>query len=373
MTVSYFSLDPAIIHLNHAAVGPWPDATVAAVCSFANQNGSQGSLDYPQWLGQETSLRTLLAKLINAPSADDIALLKSTSEGLSQVAYGLDWQHGDNIVSIAQEFPSNRIVWESLKSKGVEIRLLDLDATNNPEQDLIASCDGRTRLMAVSSVQYASGRRLQLQLLGEFCRRQQILFVIDAIQSLGAIPFDVVSCQADVVVADGHKWMLGPEGVALFYCRRELRHQLKLHQFGWHMVEAMGEFDRTEWQPATTARRFECGSPNMLGIHALHASLSLILEIGIEPIASLIENNAHTIIKQIDNLGFELLTPRNRECRAGIVTFQVPDVNNQMLYHALMKEQVLCAYRSGGIRFSPHFHNTPEQIQMAFHRLVKLI
>lgn len=371
--MSDFSLDPDIIYLNHAAVAPWPTCSVEEVVAFAHQNGTYGSQNYLQWLAKEDELRTLLAQLINAPSKDEIALLKSTSEGLSFVAYGLDWQVGDNIVSVAQEFPSNRIVWESLQSRGVELRLLDLESSKQPEEALLALCDERTRLISVSSIQYANGRKTDLNTIGDYCRSKDILFVVDAIQSLGASPFDVVQCKADIVVADGHKWMLGPEGLALFYCRESIRQRLKLNEYGWHMVEAMGDFDQKEWQPADSARRFECGSPNMLGVHALHASLTLLLDQGIESVSSRIEELTQFIIDQIDLLGFQLLTPRAREMRGGIITFFVPDQDNQLLYQALMEQRVMCAYRGGGIRFSPHFHNTETQIMEAFNRLKCLL
>jgi selenocysteine lyase/cysteine desulfurase len=362
-----------MIYLNHAAVAPWPERTVTEVVRFAQENGFNGSAHYAHWLGVESELRRLLAELINAPSVDDIALLKSTSEGLSAVAYGLDWRAGDNIVSIAQEFPSNRIVWESLQNQGVELRLLDLNCSDDPENDLLTLCDENTRLLSVSSVQYAAGQRLKLQVLGDYCKAHDTIFVVDAIQSLGAIPFDLSACHADIVVADGHKWMLGPEGVALFYCHATLRRQLKLHQFGWHMVESMGDFDRTDWQTAQSARRFECGSPNMLGIHALHASLSLIHEIGLSKISADINRNTDHIIEQVDAAGFELLTPRASFKRAGIVTFRVPDRDNQALYQGLMQQQVMCAYRGAGIRFSPHFYNHENEIKNAFKRLSGLL
>ncbi|MET0062635.1 MAG: aminotransferase class V-fold PLP-dependent enzyme [Candidatus Thiodiazotropha endolucinida] len=371
--MSLFSLDPAMIYLNHAAVAPWPERTVAEVVRFAQENGFKGSSHYARWLGVESELRRLLAQLINAPSDNDIALLKSTSEGLSIIAYGLDWQSGDNIVSIAQEFPSNRIVWESLRNQGVELRLLDLNRSQDPEKDLIALCDDKTRLLSVSSVQYAAGERLQLKGLGEYCRTHEVIFVVDAIQSLGAFPFDLSECHADIVVADGHKWMLGPEGVALFYCDSALRPRLKLHQFGWHMVESMGDFDRIDWQPADSARRFECGSSNMLGIHALRASLSLIHELGLNRISTDIIRNAEFVIDQVDTAGFELLTPREPLKRAGIVTFRVPDRDNHALYQGLMQQQVVCAFRGGGIRFSPHFYNHEEGIETAFKRLSELL
>ncbi|MDJ0806532.1 MAG: aminotransferase class V-fold PLP-dependent enzyme [Gammaproteobacteria bacterium] len=367
--MNLFNLDPEIIYLNHAAVAPWPTRTVDAVKAFAIENGRWGATDYSRWLETEHRLRNQLAQLINAPSEQDIALLKNTSEGLSIIAYGIDWKKGDNIVSIAQEFPSNRIVWESLRSRGVTLKLLDLPNSVCPEKELLKLCDERTRLVSISSVQYATGLRLDLQAVGRYCRSHGVLFCVDAIQSLGAIPFDVAENLADFVVADGHKWMLGPEGLALFYCRSEIRERLRLHQYGWHMVEHAGDFDRKCWQPADSASRFECGSPNMLGIHALSASLDLLLEQGIDSVQQRIAHLTAYMVEAVDRLGFELLSPRQPERRGGILTFRVPERDNQALQRHLMQQQVICAYRGGGLRFSPHFHQASDGIGQAFERL----
>lgn len=360
-----FDLSPSILHLNHAAVGPWPRRTVEAVARFAQENGRVGSKGYPRWQATEQRLRDRLAHLIGAASGEEIALAKSTSEALSIIAYGLDWQPGDNVVGIAEEFPSNRIVWESLHRRGVQWRALSLKELESPEEALLARCDERTRLIAVSWVQYAQGRRLDLSHLGRACRSRDILLCVDAIQGLGALPYDLARMPADFVVADGHKWMLGPEGIALFYCRPEVRSQLRLHQFGWHMVEAMGDFDRSDWRPASSARRFECGSPNMLGIHALEASLSLLEDIGLETIATAVAERIEHLTTLIDACGFELLSPRIPEHRAGILTFRVPGVDQQQLWRALMDQGLLCAARGGGIRFSPHFHTSFDQLDQA--------
>ncbi|EGV50397.1 aminotransferase class V-fold PLP-dependent enzyme [Candidatus Endoriftia persephone] len=363
-----FSLAPDIIYLNHAAVAPWPQSTVDAVVRFAQENGTLGATNYPAWQQEELALKSLLARLINAADDSEIALLKNTSEALSIIAYGLPWKPGENIVSIAQEFPSNRIVWESLASQGVELRLVDLQhSSGEPEEAIAEAIDQNTRLLSVSSVQYASGLRLDLGRLGKTCRKAGILFCVDAIQSLGAIPFDVQACQADFVVADGHKWMLGPEGVALFYVRPEVRDHLRLQQFGWHMVEAMMDFDRHDWRPAPDARRFECGSPNMLGIHTLAASLRLLLKTGIEQVAIRIRHNMDFALQQVSEYGFESLTPAAANRRAGILSFRIPGHDNQQIQQALMQQQVICAYRGGGIRFSPHFYNTANEIGDAFN------
>jgi selenocysteine lyase/cysteine desulfurase len=192
-----------------------------------------------------------------------------------------------------------------------------------------------------------------------------VLFCVDGIQGLGALPFDLAQIPVDFIAADGHKWMLGPEGLALFWVRPTLREALRLTQHGWHMVQDMGDFDRTDWQPAASARRFEAGSPNMLGIHALEASLSLLLEVGITTVADAIAERSARLVELIDRHGLELLSPRAPERRAGIVTFRVPDVDNQALYRALMQGDVMCASRGGGLRFSPHAYTPPEHLEQA--------
>ena len=367
-----FLLNEEILYLNHAAVAPWPRRTRDAVIRFAEDNALLGSKHYPQWVGVEQELRERLARLIHAPSPDDIALLKNTSEALSVVAHGLPWTNGDNIITSNEEFPSNRIVWESLAEQGVELRQADLHSgANNPEDALLALVDSNTRMIAISSVEYASGLRLDLVRLGEFCRENDIYFCIDAIQSIGAVEMDVQAIKADFVMADGHKWMLGPEGIALFYVRPELRHQLHLHQYGWHMVEEHMNFDAKSWQPAHSARRFECGSPNMLGIHALHASIGLLLEIGMDTVESRVLENSRYLIELINaHPELELITLDDDARLAGIVTFKRIGVESEGLYKYLMSNDVMCALRGGGIRFSPHFYIEKETLERAVQMVI---
>ena len=367
-----FPLDDSIVYLNHAAVSPWPQRTCEAVKRFARENTRFGAARYPDWQKTERKLRAQLAWLINAPSADDISLLKNTSEGLSTVAYGLDWQEGDNVITFKQEFPSNRVVWESLHRLGVETRLVDIANSDCPEQSLIDSCDDRTRLISSSSVQYATGLRVDLETIGAHCRQNDILFCVDAIQSLGAIPFDVQRVQADFVMADGHKWMLGPEGIALFYCRKELRQQLRLNQFGWHMLANAGDFGRSDWVPADSGARFECGSPNMLGIHALSASLDLIAELGIDTVYAQLMEKTALLIKLIEGspARFALLSDKAAARRSGIVLFEILGVDAQAAYRQLMNAGIICACRAGGIRLSPHFYTPSIAIEKAWQQIV---
>lgn len=361
-----FPQDTDLVYLNHAAVSPWPVRAGHAVQRFAEENVRQGALHYERWLEVEKNLRENLRVLLNANSADDIALLKNTSEALSVVAYGLDWRSGDAVIAARQEFPSNRIVWESLRERGVEVRLADLSATEPPEDALIGLADERTRLISVSSVQYGTGLRMDLARLGRFCRSNGILFCVDAIQSLGALRMDVQAIQADFVMADGHKWMLGPEGLAVFYTTPEGRERLRLSQYGWHMVERVGDYDRCDWRVAPTARRFECGSPNMFGVHALNASLSLLHETGMAAIErAVLDRTAQLIalIREQDDL--ELLTPVAADRHGGIVTFRHARADQTTLWRYLARHNVVCAQRAGGIRFSPHFYTPPERLVQA--------
>lgn len=361
-----FQLNADTLYLNHAAVAPWPKRTADAVCAFAAANAGIGARNYPQWIGVEQSLRDRLAGLINAPSSERIALVKNTSEALSFVAEGLPWQAGDNVLSIAQEFPSNRIVWEALADRGVELRLLDLYPSTDPEADLLALCDRNTRLISVSAVQYARGLRMDLERIGAHCRSHDILFCVDAIQQIGALPFDVQAIGADFAAADGHKWMLGPEGLGVFYVREEVQERLRINQFGWHMVEQVGNYDSTDWEIARSARRFECGSPNMLGIHALEASLSLIHELGMDHIQTQLANNVEYCHQLAGRQGLEILSPTEPERRSGIFTFLAPGVDQVKLQARLMQRGVICAPRGGGVRFSPHFYTSTDTLNQAF-------
>lgn len=366
-TAEEFPVTRHHVYLNHAAVAPWPRCAAEAVIAFADENLHHGAAGYPRWLETEQRLRTAGARLINAPAADDVALLKNTSEGLSVVAYGLEWQAGDNVVGIRQEFPSNRIVWESLARFGVGFRALDLASTDDPERELADLCDRRTRLLAVSAVQFATGQRLDIERLGAFCRRRDILFCVDAIQQIGALPFDVESARADFVVADGHKWMLGPEGVALFYSRPEARERLRLRQFGWHMREHPGDYEAdAPWEASRSATRFECGSPNMLGIHALSASLGLLQRQGMQRIGEAVLERSRLLTDwAVAHPDFVTLSPTEPTRRSGIVTVKHVRLPAERIHEQLGREGVVCALRGGGVRLSPHFYTPLTQLEEA--------
>jgi selenocysteine lyase/cysteine desulfurase len=349
-------------YLNHAAVAPWPKRTKDAVIAFAHENITYGASRYQLFNEKEDHLRRQIKALINAPSVDDIALLKNTSEAISVVAAGINWNRGDNIVTSAEEFPSNWIPWDAQKRHGVSLRKIDVRVPH-PEQALMDACDDHTRVLTISSVQFSSGIRLDLELLGDFCKANNILYCVDAIQSIGAHDIDVQKIQADFVMADGHKWMLGPEGLALFYVNAAIRDELNLCQHGWHMTATPENYDIQSWQPADSAKRFEPGSNNLLGIHALSASLNLIEELGMSYIeAELNARVSYLMDKLVELARIRLITPTDVRQRAGIAAFQVEGVDHQRLHKQLLEKRVICAYRGGAIRFSPHYYTSIQNI-----------
>lgn len=364
---SEFPQNENIIYINHAAVSPWPLRTAQAVQEFANENLTQGATAYDRWMEKEKQLRRQLKTLLNAPSTQDIAFVKNTSEALSFVAHGFPWKSGDNVIVTDQEFPSNRIVWEALAPRGVTVRTVSL--TGNAEQNIIDAIDERTRLLSVSSVQYATGFRLDLPTLGAACHDRGVALCVDAIQSLGVFALDVIKCKIDFVMADAHKWLMGPEGIGVFYCSESWREKLALHEHGWRMIEHPGDYDKKQWQPARSARRFECGSPNFTGIFALSASLSLIEEVGVDTISQRgLEHTAY-LLDELSKWSVDIISATLPQRRSPIVTFSPPGVDCEKLALRLRRRNVVCAYRGGGVRFSPHFYNTRAQLRRALEIL----
>jgi cysteine desulfurase/selenocysteine lyase len=362
------------LYANHAAIAPWPLSAANAVAAFAAENAAMAAQKYSRWLLRETRLREALGELLNVESADDIALLKNTTDGICTVANGVDWRKGDNLVLPADEFPSNRLPWLALERLGVEVREVDIRATAEPEQALLGRIDERTRVLAVSAVQWTDGLRLKLEILGRHCRQNDVLFFVDAIQQLGALQMDVQACGIDCLAADGHKWLLAPEGIAVFYCRDAWRDRLQLQQLGWHMVDEPYQFDRAQWQPDKSATRFEAGSPNMLGQVAMHASVTLLRDFGMPRVEALITENSRVLSTALAGMpGVVLSRPFDTDRVSGIVTFKTPQADQPAIYRELLNRGLVCALRGGGIRLSPHFYQSGEPVKAMLELIEEVI
>jgi len=361
-------------YLNHAAISPWPRCAAEAVAAFAEENLQRGPAGYRDWIRRESALRKALARLIGAPSADPIALLKNTTEGISAVAWGLDWRPGDNVVLPRGEFPSNRLPWLAQAAQGVQIREIDIRSAPDAEAALIAALDPRTRLLSVSAVQWSDGFRLDLQRLGEACRERQVLFFVDAIQQLGALPLDVDACRIDFLAADAHKWLLGPEGIALFYSSDRARGHLALRQMGWHMFDDPWNFQREDWTPASSARRFEAGSPNSAGQAAMNASVDLLLRYGQEAVAARILANTDFLVRRLGEIsGVAIASRCEPERRSGIVSFSSTAMSADDLCRKLREAGCTCAVRDGTVRLSPHFYQDETVLEDFMARLTSVL
>ena len=223
--------------------------------------------------------------------------------------------------------------------------------------------DTRTRALTINHVEFASGFRNDIQALGELCREHNIWFIVDAIQSLGAIEVDVKSCNVDILAADGHKWLLAPEGAAIFYCSDERREQLINTNIGWSSVVNPRDFLNYDLTQKPDATRFEEGSYNSVGLYGLKAAIDLLLDIGIPIIETRILELTAGLIVGLEAKGYRVITPKEDAERAGIVIFESEQYTPAEIYEMLYAENIITAERGSGVRVSPHFYNTVSEVE----------
>lgn len=363
-----FPVTSNLIYMNCAAVGPLSLPAAEAMIALAVDQREHGALHWRDWLEEYVKLREAAARLIGAAPAE-ISLLKNTSEGLSFVAQGLRWRAGDNVVTTDLEFPSNSTPWRNLDSRGVEVRVVRSREGAYGPDDVEALIDGRTRIVSVSSVAFHNGFAADLEAIGEICARRGVLFCVDAIQSVGVLPMDVRRYRIDFLAADGHKWMCGPEGCAIFYVAKEKLEELDVLEHGWMNVDRRGKFIDCAADLLPDGRRFEAGSLNTAGTYALRASIELLLETGIETIAEYVVGLASRFAERLEGIGWRVATPR--PIRSAIVGAIPPGVEPTLLrWHRHLEENgVVCAPREGMLRFSPHLYNEDAEVD----RVIELL
>src|SRR5262245_440103 len=305
---------------DHAAVAPLSGPAVRALAEWAADMAENGDVHERRWTQRVEHVRGLFGRLLNADPLD-IAFIKNTSEGVGIVAEGASWRPGDNVVIAEEEYPANVYPWLNLASRGVETRRVASRQGRLDIDDIRAAIDARTRILSLSFVEFASGFRNDLDTLGNLCRERGILFFADAIQGLGAQPIDVQRTPIDFLAADGHKWLLGPEGAGIFYIRRELVERLRPVGIGWNSVIHSRDFSRIDFQLKPHAGRWESGSLNVGGISALGASMELLLEVGIDRIAERVLELTDLLCRLVgDGPTLEVFSSRATEERSGIVS-----------------------------------------------------
>lgn len=358
-----FPVTERAIYLNHAAVSAPPKPTINAIQSQLADVSENGSVNFRSWLSVKESSRRLVAGMLGA-RPQQVAFMRNTSDGLSTVANGLDWRSGDNLVTFRGEFPSNLYPWLRLRdARGVEVRVCEERDGRVDVDELIRLIDGRTRIVAISQVQYASGFRADLERIGRAARVHDALLVVDVIQGLGVIPIDVEAELVDVAAGACHKWLLTPEGVGLLYLSARARERIQPTLVGWTSVPNPDDYGNYEqgWNQGTLA--WETGTAPMALIHGLEASLNLLNQVGVEQIQTYLETLTNHLCEQLQKTNYKVLSSRRAGEKSQIVCIQhTAGLSPMNLYSLLKSKNIITAPRGDRLRISPHFYNTIEEM-----------
>ncbi len=355
-------------YFDHAAVAPLSGPAQRAIARWNEDAAENGDAFYPGWMRQFQDCRQRAAQLVGA-GTEEIALVSNTTAGIGLVAEGYPWQPGDNCVLPDNEFPSNQYPWLNLASRGVEIRRVPTEGGIVPLEPLMAACDSKTRIVSVSWVAYASGWRQDLDKLTEAVHRRGALLFLDAIQGLGVFPIDVGRTPIDFLAADGHKWLLGPEGAGIFYIRRKHLDLLRPLGVGWNSVAHDRDFTRIELNFKNTAERYEGGSMNMAGFIGLGASLELLARFGQVAIRDRVLEVTDLACRRLRESGAIVDSFRSADRGSGIVTFRLPGRDPDALRRQCLERKVVLSCRAGKLRISAHAYNDATDIERLIEAL----
>lgn len=355
-------------YFDHAAVAPLPRPTADAIQAWAEDATTCGDLNWGRWSKCLEGVRCSAAGLLGA-DRQEIALVRNTTEGVTLVAEGFPWLPGDNVVLPANEFPSNRLPWTNLASRGVDVRLVPVDEGRLDLSRLAAACDGRTRMVAVSWVDYATGWRNDPAELAELAHRHGALLFLDAIQGLGVFPLDVRASGVDFLAADGHKWLLGPEGAGLCYVKKEHLDLLRPFGLGWNSVVRPREYSDPDPRVESSAARYEGGTWPMGGFVGFERSLEFLLSFEGEERAARVLEVSERLCERLRTAGAEIVSDRGPQRASGIVAFELPGREPHEVRRRCLERDVVLSVRDGRLRTSPHAYNNDEDAE----RLVEAI
>ncbi|NOT59029.1 MAG: aminotransferase class V-fold PLP-dependent enzyme [Acidobacteria bacterium] len=349
-------------YLNHAAVAPLALPVYEAMERHLRNQLEHGAAHYHDWSAAVKKTRELCASFINA-HVDEIAFAPNTSAGLAMMANGIDWRAGDNVVTAACEFPANIVPWQRIaREHGVEIRKAPERDGRLETEEIISLIDERTRVVTLSFVEYASGFRNDLATIGRVCRARDILFVVDGIQGLGALSLDVEACHIDALSADAHKFLLGPEGIALLYVSRRALERIKPTLVGWLSVERPFDMANHEQGWAPNATRFEPGALNTTGVIGLGAAIELFQSVGVEHIESYLLELTDYLCEGLRAKGYHVVSSRRAGEASAIVACQHEVHSAQSVYERLDAQGIITTARLGRLRISPHLYNTMSEL-----------
>lgn len=355
-----FPVRKSLVYFNHAAVAPLPRRVADAISAHNENLRDRGAADWRRWYGGIETAREKVARFIGA-GREEVAFLPNTSWGLNLVAQSFPWQRGDNVVSNDMEFPSNAYPWLLLERRGVECRLAENRGGRVNVDDIAAKVDGRTRVVAVSWVAFHNGWVFPIEEISRFCREREILFVLDAIQGLGALPLDVHAAGVDVLAADAHKWLLGPEGCTVFFVAESARDRVPPLFAGWWNIRHERGYLDYDLDFYSSARRYEPGTLATANIAGLAAAIDLLTETGPEIVRTRILEVNEILKRGLAERGWRIVSPE--PLQSGILAAALPDTDSRVLAKRFEELGIMTAPREGALRFSPHFYNDAREVE----------
>jgi selenocysteine lyase/cysteine desulfurase len=347
------------IYLDHASTSPIPGPARDSMTELIERISLEGFPPMEEVEAVSREARELAARLAGA-EPEEIAFVKNTSQGILLALQSIPWRAGDNVIVMKNAFPANIYPWLHLIPE-VEKRWVSLVGTDQAVREIESRIDDRTRALALDWVHFASGARLDLEMLCRLCRDRGIHFIVDAIQGLGAVPFDSSHC--DFMSSHAAKWMLGPIGIGVLFVSKKLLRDLVPANVGWISAEWEGFESLFPLPPVKTdASRYEEGSPNLIGIYGMRENLRLLLGLGIEAVWARILGLTDRLRAGLRDRGFEIWGPEEQSERSGIVSFRAPDRDTHAIFDRIQENGIKCSFREGHIRVSPHYYNTEEEI-----------
>jgi selenocysteine lyase/cysteine desulfurase len=363
-----FPIAARYAYLDHAAIAPLATPVRSTMDVFLARM-TEEPFELAHWERLRGQVRSRVAELLSV-GPESIAFTKNTTTGLGLVAAGLDWEAGDNIVGVDREFPANIYPWMGLKRKGVGLRLYQAEQGRIDVKALVRLCDSRTRVLAISAVQFWSGFRTDLAALGKALKGGDVLLVVDAIQAVGAMRLDLSATPVDFLCAGAHKWMLGPVGVGFAYVGPRMLERLHPVTIGPESVVRDREFFDYDLTLKPDARRFEEAAPNYPGILGMGAAVNLLLRAGLPAVEEGVLRLADRLRDELPSRGYELvLKPTLPAERSGIVSFRHPRMVPTELHTRLREAGVIISLRSDFLRASAHYYNSDEDLDRLLEAL----
>ena len=352
-------------YFDHAAVAPMSGPAATAIADYAREASELGDTVWPSWNQKASQLRQKAAALMHCDPGD-ICIVPNTTTGINLVAEGWPWEPGENVVIPEGEFPSNQFPWLNQQSRGAEVRVVPRRGSAVQVDDLMDHVDGATRIIAASWVGFATGFRMNLDELVSKAHQRGVAVFVDAIQGLGIFPLDLQKTPVDFLAADGHKWLLGPEGVGVAMIRRDHVGRLRAGNVGWASVKNSHDYGNPQLELRADASRFESGSANMAGMAGLAASMDLFVQVqeahGDTAIADRVLSLESELRQKLATAGAITIDHESPSNHSGIVNFQIPGVDPNRFRKKALGHDVVVSCRGTGIRASVHAYNDSQDI-----------